>query len=222
MMKTKYLKPIICFLSAVLLVSCSVEKKESSVNHDSFHEVHITFPANELERTEFNSYIYDIEPFQISCKLPENWEFTDEEEKGDQPGQNTFLHGGTWSNIQIISGDGECVGAVGYNLIDPEMISYLETKPSAIYGQISMGNGYHFDVGDTYQPLTEDESVALTGVIYSRSFLASYDNTEEEIVNKGILAYDKDRLVYVAFEFRTDVLDDQQWTQIAESISFSS
>lgn len=216
------LKAVIYFLLMGLLVSCSASKMETSVNPDAFHEINITFPANELERTEFNSYIYDIEPFQVSVKLPEGWEFADDAEKGEQPGWDAFLHGGTWSNIQIFSEEGECVGAAGYNLIDPEMTSYLETKPSAIYGQISMGNGYHFDVGDTYQPLTEDESVALTGVFYSQPFLADYDNAEEEIVNKGILAYDKDRLVYMALEFRDDALDDQQWKQIAESISFSS
>ena len=188
----------------------------------AFHTVRITFPANERERTEFNSYLYDIEPFQVSVRLPEGWELSDDGEREDQPGQNAFLNSGTWSNVRILSGDGECVGAVGYNLIDPEMASYLETKPSAIYGQVSMGNGYHFDVGDSYQPLTEDESVALTGVFYSRSFLASYGIAQEEIVNKGILAYSKDLMVYVALEFRSDTLDDQQWAQIGESISFSS
>lgn len=214
-------KVAMCFLLMGLLVSCSSGQAEPSSNPDAFHEVKITFPANELEKTEFNSYIYDIEPFQVSVKLPDGWELAHDEEKGEQPGRNAFLHGGTWSNIQIFSGEGECVGAVGYNLIDSEMTSYLETKPSAIYGQVSMGNGYHFDVGDSYQPLTEDESVALTGVFYSQSFLADYDDAQEEIINKGILAYDKDLLTYVAFEFRADSLDEQQWTQIAESISFS-
>ena len=108
MMKIKYLKAIMCFLLAVLLVSCSVAKKESSVNHDSFHEVHITFPANEREQTEFNSYIYDIEPFQISCKLPEGWEFTDEEENGDQPGQNAFLRRFPINPVKIRPADIRC------------------------------------------------------------------------------------------------------------------
>lgn len=78
-----------------------------------------------------------------------------------------------------------------------------------------MGNDYHFDVRDTYKVINETETgvTAVTDVYYSAAV-----NDGKEKHNKGIVSYNKDMLVYVAFEFDQGRITDEQLESVAKSI----
>ena len=88
--------------------------------------------------------------------------------------------------------------------------------PAAIYSQIGLGNDYRFDIREKYEIVKNSDTfeTALTDVYYSDSF----NDTNGEMINKGIVAYDTSKGIYIAFELNKDVLTEKQYTEIAESI----
>ena len=60
---------------------------------------------------------------------------------------------------------------------------------------------------------TETRVTAVTDVYYSAAV-----NDGKEKRNKGIVSYNKDMLVYVAFEFDQDRITDEQLESMAKSI----
>ena len=116
----------------------------------------------------------------------------------------------------IYDKNGECVGAVGYNVV-PSDLDEDSLIPIAIYNQIALGNDYCFDVKENYDVVSSSDKVetALTDVYYSSVIT---DGSEEK-KNKGIVSYDLTHGVYVAIEFEDDALSDEQYFYIANSLS---
>ncbi|MDE7289495.1 MAG: hypothetical protein K2N71_08365 [Oscillospiraceae bacterium] len=123
----------------------------------------------------------------------------------------------TWSVRYFYSGDGNCVGAIGYNII-PELSEEEMKIPAAIYNQIALGNGYQFAVRTRYDIVKSDDNseTALTDVYYSEVVTG-----DGEKVNKGILLLDRAMGVYIAAEFESSLLTDEQHKQIAESMELT-
>ena len=90
-----------------------------------------------------------------------------------------------------------------------------ENEPAAIYNQIALGNDYQFDVRETYKVMNETKTgvTAVTDVYYSAAV-----NDGKEKRNKGIVSYNKDMSVYVAFEFNQERITDEQLESVAKSI----
>lgn len=91
-----------------------------------------------------------------------------------------------------------------------------------------MGNGYKFDAqtkenDGAYTPIatTDTGCTAITDVLYSESFMAGLGLESKEKINKGILSYNKDLLVYAAMEFDKDLVSDEVLNSIAESVVLS-
>lgn len=170
----------------------------------------ISFPASDYGKNEFNSSVYEIKPFSISMELPEKWSV--EEDKSDKNYELLSV----FTKYSILNEDKVCVGAVGYNIY--ENYPGSEDDPRAIYNQICLGNDYHFDVRDGYNVVNKTDygTTALADVYYAGSI-----NNGEEKHNKGILSYNKNLMAYVAFEFDSKSITDEEITKIAKSISFS-
>ena len=105
------------------------------------------------------------------------------------------------------------VGVAGYNKY--EVYEGAENEPAAIYNQIALGNDYQFDVRETYKVMNETKTgvTAVTDVYYSAAV-----NDGKEKRNKGIVSYNKDMSVYVAFEFNQERITDEQLESVAKSI----
>ena len=176
----------------------------------------ITFPVSDKGKTEFNTAIYETEPFTVSVNLPNGWTFGEDERENPGVFNENLALLGVWSIVNIYNGNNECAGAIGYNIY--EQYEGAEDDPRAIYSQIALGNNYHFDVRDSYAVVVETDygTTAITVVYYSANI-----NSGEEINNRGIVSYNKDLLVYIAIEFAYDMITDEQLENIARSIILS-
>lgn len=194
---------------------CAKNAEESDDNSDNAAEsssasVLIEFPSGTDEITEYNKHIFDIDKFAASFSLPSGWKVTDEASS-----EYSFLT--AWSVRYFYSGDGKCVGAIGYNII-PELSEEEMKIPAAIYSQIALGNGYQFAVRARYDIVKSNDNseTALTDVYYSEAVTG-----DGEKVNKGILILDRAMGVYAAAEFESGALTDEQHRQIADSMELT-
>lgn len=212
----KYVKFLSAAVSAVMIFSCCTKSaEESNDNSDQSAEsssaaVLIEFPSGTDEITEYNKHIFDIDKFTASLSLPSGWSVADEASP-----EYSFLT--AWSVRYFYSGDGKCVGAIGYNII-PELSEEEMKIPAAVYNQIALGNDYQFAVRARYDIVKSDDNseTALTDVYYSESVTGN-----GEKINKGILMLDRSMGVYIAAEFESGALTDEQHRQIAESMELA-
>ena len=208
---TKRITALLC-AAALLCVPTGCALPSATEPHE------IVFPASQKDRTEYNAAIYDIEPFLLRFRLPKGWTAR-ERESGEA---EEFPLVGVFSIMDIYDAQGAHAGAVGYNLC--EIYEGEEDNPQALYSQLTVSNHYCFIVqsdtglkGQNYVPVREDEdfACALAPVGYFPPAAAEEDVT----VNKGILARDKTRQVYIAMEFASEALTDEQYIALAQSVS---
>ena len=173
----------------------------------------IIFPFSDRGKTEYNARVYSVEPFCLYVQLPENWSYKERDPKFIY----LVLDMNVFSILDIYDDNGELVGAFGY--ITYEEYEGAEDLPQAIYNQIALGNHYFFDVRESYTVIKETDTgvTAICDVVYSPSANSGRDETR----NKGIVSYNRDLLVYVAMEFFSDWVTDEQVKAIAESILIS-
>lgn len=172
------------------------------------------FPESDAEKNNLNEHIFEITPFNIQVALPEGWfagEFDSQAE--------TYLYSGVWSRVAIYDKEENCVGAVGCNIF--ELDEETEGEWMAVYNQIALGNDYQFDVRDSYTVVKKSDvgETAIVDVYYSPVFFTSSDSESAPKINDGILSYNSDKSVYVAFEFDSSVTDETI-AYIADSVEF--
>ena len=191
---------LLILITVVFVVSCG---RSSGGN-----VVTLTFPVDDYAKTEFNTKVYAEEPFSVSIALPNGWSVKKQEVVEDK-----FKLLPVFSKYNILNEDKVLVGVAGYNKY--EVYKGAENEPAAIYNQIALGNDYHFDVRETYKVINETKTgaTAVTDVYYSATV-----NDGKEKRNKGIVSYNKDMLVYVAFEFDQERITDEQLESVAKSI----
>ena len=196
----KAINLLIILVTVVFVISCG-----SSSGGDV---ATLTFPVDDYANTEFNTRVYAEEPFSVSLTLPNGLSVKKQEMVEDK-----FKLLSTFSKYNILNEDKVLVGIAGYNKY--EVYEGAENEPAAIYNQIALGNDYHFDVRETYKVINETKTgaTAVTEVYYSAAV-----NDGKEKHNKGIVSYNKDMLVYVAFEFDQDRITDEQLESVAKSI----
>ena len=196
----KSINLLLILITVVFVVSCG---RSSGGN-----VVSLTFPVDDYAKTEFNTRVYAEEPFSVSIALPNGWSVKKQEVVEDK-----FKLLPVFSKYNILNEDKDLVGVAGYNKY--EVYESAENEPAAIYNQIALGNDYHFDIRDTYKVMKKTETgvTAVTDVYYSTAV-----NDGKEKRNKGIVSYNKDMLVYAAFEFDQDRITDEQLESVAKSI----
>lgn len=190
---------LLVFATMIVISGCNQSPNSTTTS--------ISFPASDYGKTEFNASVYSVEPFSLSFNLPDNWSVEECKSEGEFDLLSVF------SKYNIRNEDNVLVGAVGYNTYEP--YENATDDPRAIYSQIALGNDYQFNVRDTYDVISETENgvTATVDVLYSASI-----NNGEERHNNGIVSYNKDLLVYVAFEFNCEQITDEQIKDVAKSI----
>jgi len=174
----------------------------------------VIFPASDTGKTEYNARIYEIEPFYFSIDLPDGWTLKERKAAGEF--DIKLALSGVWSILDIFNENNERVGAVGYNTYEPhEGATY---DPQVIYSQIALGNDYRFDIRDSYYNIndTGDMAIALVDVYY-----AANANNGVEKTNKGIVARNNEFLVYIAAEFDSSKITDEQVVSMAQSVQIT-
>ena len=203
---------IILILGIISVISGCVEKgKNEPVGVDDYSEHKIEFPSGNDEETEYNREVLSIDTFMLKIALPDGWSVSAQAD-------NVYGLMSCFSKNYIYDKNGECVGAVGYNVV-PSDLNEDSLIPIAIYNQIALGNDYRFDVKEKYDVVSSSDKTetALTDVYYSPVISGS----SEERKNKGIVSYDLVHGAYVAAEFEDDALSDEQYSYIANSLSFT-
>ena len=196
----KTINLLLILITVVFVISCG---RSSGSNVAT-----LTFPADDYAKTEFNARVYAVEPFSLSLTLPDGWSVKKQEAAEDE-----FKLLSVFSKYNILNEDKVLVGVAGYNKY--EVYEGAENEPTAIYNQIALGNDYQFDVRETYKVMNETKTgvTAVTDVYYSAAV-----NDGKEKRNKGIVSYNKDMSVYVAFEFNQERITDEQLESVAKSI----
>ncbi|MCH5192853.1 MAG: hypothetical protein J1F11_02755 [Oscillospiraceae bacterium] len=196
--------------------SSGTEVTASEINETTeseWTELILEFPSGKDEMTDYNKDILSVDPFTASLMLPSGWDVKD-----DCPAGAKFLNLGAFSTRYIYDENNNCVGAVGYNVI-PELSEDEFKIPAAVYNQIALGNGYQFNVRERYETVQSSDTceAALTDVYYSNTF----NDSNGEKLNKGIIMQDTSAGVYIAAEFESDSLTDAQHKEIAEALKIT-
>ena len=177
---------------------------------------HIQFPAHEFGKTEYNTQIFDIEPFTLQIALPKEWSVVcpQDEEEAEQGGAGGF------SSVLLYEGD-KLLGSICYNTFEVPQEGEYGIEYVAIYNQLMLGA--HVNWNNEYQPVIESETTCTaTCKIYIDDV-----ETREEKYYPAILSYDKELGVYITIDFIAGGLEDKDEEQtvpeeivleIAESI----
>ena len=220
MKKSHLLKNLSVSLGIVLLMLSGCAQttstpQTSSDLPDGYTLHQMVFPESDAEKTDMNKDIFEVTPFNIQVALPEGWSVGEFD-----PQAETYLYSGAWSRVAIYDKDENCVGAAGYNIF--ELDDETEGELIAIYNQIALGNDYRFDVNDSYSVVKKVDAgeTATVDVYYSPSLSAPSDTDSDPKINYGILSYNSDKFVYIAFEFDSSVTDETI-KYIANSIEFA-
>jgi hypothetical protein len=156
--------------------------------------------------------------YHLSFRVPAGWsEVTMRPEEAAQQGI-LYLYNGTEDRHYIRDESGKIIGAYG-------CASYGEAEgaedlPGAVYAGIALGNGYRFDVLESYAPVAADElgERARVKVYYSQAFLRPFMEQPEERWTEGFLSYDRALGVYAAVELEPGVLTEEEMDTLARSL----
>lgn len=175
----------------------------------------MVFPESDAEKSDFNKAIFDITPFNIQFALPDGWSVGEFDSQAE-----TYLYSGVWSRVGIYDEEENYVGAVGYNTF--ELDEETEGELMAIYNQIALGNDYQFDVKNSYTVVKKSDAgeTATVDVYYSPVLSTASDSDSTSKINYGVLSYNSNKSVYVAFEFDSSSVTDEVITYIANSVEF--
>ncbi|MDO5603458.1 MAG: hypothetical protein Q4G07_11895 [Oscillospiraceae bacterium] len=197
-MKTKKLHKIFyLFLAAsLLLTGCQSDMKTTQ----------ITFPAHKFGRNEYNARIFDISPFVLHIDLPAKWEIS-VPTSGDEAAAG-------FSAVDIVEGE-KHIGEISYNTFELSEDATDENFYRSVYNQLMLSSIATWD--NEYTPVKEDDNSCSA----TCKIMVNPPNQEETLYYPGILAYNKDLLVYISISFEENALSDEMLTDIAKSISLT-
>lgn len=171
----------------------------------------------------FDSFFFTFKGYSTSVGLhmPEGWGFEVRNVKTDERPEYLTLDDNFGDCFDIYNNKGEHVGAMG-------VVSYTEyigaeNKLMAIYGAVGLPNMYNFNLNEHYIVADRDESgnweKATTKVYHSPQLNRDLGKAEVTTYGDGILAYNRECLVFVAMEFKEDYFSDGELKYIAQSLS---
>ncbi len=163
----------------------------------------ITFPAYREGREDYNAAVYDIEPFQVALALPQGWSvrLPPAEERG-----TSFAFTPLW----LYQGE-EYAGSIGYNTFELYPDVPEEGFYRMVYNQLMLGSVLNWDNDYTVIRELDTGNVATVQIMERRE-----DHSES--LRPGILAYDRDQLVYVAIDLQNGRLSSQEVLELAASL----
>lgn len=166
----------------------------------------ITFPAHDFGRNEYNAQIFDISPFVLNIDLPTNWKIS-------VPTSNNEAAAG-FSAVDIVEGE-KLIGEISYNTFEISEDATDENFYRSVYNQLMLGSITTWD--NEYTPVKEDNNSCNA----TCKIMVTPPNQEQTLYYPGILAYNKELLVYISISFEENALSDEMLTDIAKSISLT-
>lgn len=171
----------------------------------------ITFPANEIGKTEYSDAIFDIDPFTVELLIPESWQLK-------TPDSEENIAWGLFSPIGIYQNN-VLIGSIGYNTF--EVYEDAGDNPRAIYHQIMSGSVTSWDVDYTPVFQTETTCTATCKVRHQVPKDGQAMAAAETKYNQGILSYDKELLVYIGIEINEGMITSKNLWAIAKSVKLT-
>ena len=157
------------------------------------------------------------ESVSVSFDLPEGWTVRARETDAGQDTGEPLALASVTSVYDLYDAQGALVGAAGYSPYEP--YEGERDAPAVVYATVRMGSVYRFDTDESYEVVKETDvgANAVMDVILQEGG-AGGSTTR----NRGVLAYDRDRAVFVAFELDAGRVTAQQQRDIAASVEFTA
>ena len=168
----------------------------------------LTFPAQAAQEGE---------SFSVSFDLPEGWTASAREPDAGQDVHEPLALASVTSIYDLYDAQGGLAGAVGYSPYEP--YEGERDAPAVVYAAVRMGSVYRFDTDESYEVVKETDvgANAVMDVVLQEGGAGG-----SATLNRGVLAYDRDRAVFVAFELDAGRVTAQQQRDIAASVEFAS
>lgn len=202
----KYKKPALWITAAALIVVAATVLGVMANPLSRENVQSIQFPAYQDGKEAYNAAIYDVPPFKVEVSLPEGW-------VQKLPDDN--LRTPTFGFTPVYLFDGEKLEATAaYNTFQLYEDTTDENFYRSVYNQLMLGAHYNWNY--EYTPVREDGRFCAA----TCKVLITDSETGEERYVPGVLAYDKERLVYVAIQFEEGAVTEEELRELAESIKF--
>ena len=168
----------------------------------------LTFPAQAAQEGE---------SFSVSFDLPEGWTASAREPDAGQDVHEPLALASVTSIYDLYDAQGGLAGAVGYSPYEP--YEGERDAPAVVYAAVRMGSVYRFDTEESYEVVKETDvgANAVMDVVLQEGGAGG-----SATLNRGVLAYDRDRAVFVAFELDAGRVTAQQQRDIAASVAFAA
>ena len=168
----------------------------------------LTFPAQAAQEGE---------SFSVSFDLPEGWTASAREPDAGQDVHEPLALASVTSIYDLYDAQGGLAGAVGYSPYEP--YEGERDAPAVVYAAVRVGSVYRFDTDESYEVVKETDvgANAVMDVVLQEGGAGG-----SATLNRGVLAYDRDRAVFVAFELDAGRVTAQQQRDIAASVEFTA
>lgn len=168
----------------------------------------LTFPAQAAQEGE---------SFSVSFDLPEGWTLRAREPDAGQDVHEPLALASVTSVYDLYDAQGGLAGAVGCSPYEP--YEGERDAPAVVYAAVRMGSVYRFDTEESYEVVKETDvgANAVMDVVLQEGGAGG-----SATLNRGVLAYDRDRAVFVAFELDAGRVTAQQQRDIAASVAFAA
>lgn len=161
----------------------------------------VSFPAYFDNLTEYNSYVFDVLPFELSISLPEDWRISIPE--GEE-------RTGGFSRVDITDVYGNDLGDIDFFVYEPQPdMPYV-----GIYNQIMLNSMVSWD--NEYTPVKQEE-----GFTSATCFIRSDDPEYSQMNDCGILAHSDELGAYVQISIDSEIVEPELHTAIARSVELS-
>lgn len=168
----------------------------------------LTFPAQAAQEGE---------SFSVSFDLPEGWTARAREADAGQDTGEPLALASVTSIYDLYDAQGGLAGAVGCSPYEP--YEGERDAPAVVYATVRLGSVYRFDTDESYEVVKETDVGANAVMDVVRQVGGAGGSTT---LNRGVLAYDRERAVFVAFELDAGRVTAQQQRDIAASVEFAS
>lgn len=168
----------------------------------------LTFPAQTAQEGE---------SFSVSFDLPEGWTARAREADAGQDTGEPLALASVTSIYDLYDAQGGLAGAVGCSPYEP--YEGERDAPAVVYATVRLGSVYRFDTDESYEVVKETDVGANAVMDVVRQVGGAGGSTT---LNRGVLAYDRERAVFVAFELDAGRVTAQQQRDIAASVAFAA
>ena len=168
----------------------------------------LTFPAQAAQEGESFSVFFD---------LPEGWTLRAREPDAGQDVHEPLALASVTSIYDLYDAQGGLAGAVGCSPYEP--YEGERDAPAVVYATVRLGSVYRFDTDESYEVVKETDVGANAVMDVVRQVGGAGGSTT---LNRGVLAYDRERAVFVAFELDAGRVTAQQQRDIAASVAFAA